>query len=86
MNAKAEYRIIIEPGFLVNAGSIFRASIYPGSDYNGGKHSPLFINDEKNDYSYNTIPVSFTEQNLQREENQNKAINLYPNPNSGTFL
>jgi Zn-dependent metalloprotease len=90
VNVKADYSVVITPGFTVDAGSYFKAYIYPSSDCSGGyRSSMLFTQDNQTDdidnSFYDIPPVSLTGKNLQNEENQNKQVILYPNPNSGAF-
>jgi len=74
--------ILLQPGFTAQAGSTFTAKIVPCPSCESGAKSMLFLNTNE-DTEESSMPV-YAKQHLQEEFNT-KEINLYPNPNSGTF-
>jgi hypothetical protein len=83
----AHNSIVIEPGFKAEAGSHFVARIEPCVGCDDSKHSVLLLNSgqpsQEATLYYNNEIVN-SEQLLQIETSK-KEINLYPNPNNGTF-
>ena len=89
VNANAEDCINIQSEFHVYAGSNFEAHIVPAIDCIGSSTpSMLFIGNteigEMNNYSKDLMFENFSDNSLQQEKEPLK-INLYPNPNLGTF-
>ena len=83
----AHNSILIQPGFTAQAGSTFTAKILPCLDCESRSKSILFLNnnDDIIEKNYATYSESFKTEQFLQDNTINKEINLYPNPNSGTF-
>lgn len=85
----AHKRIVLQTGFKVEAGAHFIARIEPCTSYETLRSMLLLAQNEDstlNLYNSNDTSMQKSLENLQEEERaSNKFIDLFPNPNNGTF-
>jgi hypothetical protein len=89
----AHETIRLRPGFRAEAGSLFRARIEPCASCGSTSKSTLLLaqgGDTSEFYDFNNFNDSTLHKSIKnhlREEeiNQNRKINIIPNPNNGTF-
>ncbi|MFA7103438.1 MAG: C10 family peptidase [Bacteroidales bacterium] len=84
----AHKRIVLQTGFKVEAGAHFIARIEPCESCETSQSMLFLSQNEDSTFNYHANDASLQKsfENLQEEERaSNKFIDLFPNPNNGTF-